>query len=248
MSASKIPTITIGPQVPGPGKKAKAPDKGHDKGPKVQAKPTAKPKTKVKAKTPAKTKARPGARSGARARSKDYSQVPAALAPPEMEDTRPVSAQESLKSMGFDIPAGATVTGVDIKFDQVPSGDITADETKAAPKVAGPVPVDTRLVQGATCTWIGPLDAAPDSPDTGQPVCPHCAGRLITCPDRATLELGLEQFELGAYESINPPPRRHPGYTGLVHWMLDKPTCWTTIEDAAVAYKEETGKQVDPSR
>ena len=229
VDAMTIPVIMLG-NSGGDNKKPKAKKETVKKAAKMAAK--AKPKARVK-----------GKGKGKRAKKSvapRLDQVPVAMAPPPMPDSRPVPVKEPVAETKPSVagPALAETTA-----------DIPVRPVVPKDKTVTPTTVDTRLVQGATCTWIGPLEAAPDSPDNGQPVCPHCGGHLLTSPDRATIELGLEQFELGAYESVNPPPRRHPGYRDLVHWMMEHGSkCWPTIEEAAVAYQEATGKSVDPSR
>jgi hypothetical protein len=247
-----IPTIKLGPLGPGPAELERRAKK-FSKEQMAKHWPTEKEvKQSLKAKedkpkkgTKTKAKSKKAKRAKRAKSAPDLTQVPASMAPPPMEDSRPVPVPEP----GKDAPSvAAEALGAEPRTDAAVKVQPVSAGKAASKPVTSAMTVDTRLVQGATCTWIGPLDAAPDSPDNGQPVCPHCKGHLLTSPDRATIELGLEQFELGAYEAINPPPRRHPGYKELVHWMMDQDQCWDTIENAAVAYREATGKTVDPSR
>ena len=70
----------------------------------------------------------------------------------------------------------------------------------------------------------------------------------MTAQDEETIQLGFEMFELGAYQSVNPPPKPHPGYVGLTKWMREQKKCWTTIELAAGEYYKTAGKLVNPGR
>jgi hypothetical protein len=101
---------------------------------------------------------------------------------------------------------------------------------------------------GEQCTWTGPMANARYDPAADRFQCPNCAGNLTEAPDIRSIEIGTEAFELGVYASVNPPPRPHPGYRGLVRWMMEQEHCWDSIEAAADAYRQATGKYVDPTR
>lgn len=201
-----------------------------------------KPKTRPKGKT----------RKAKKTKPIKLDSPPVGLTPPAMPDTRPVRPATPAKPRIVDVETPET------GLDEVPASvreEIRQDipDTRPAPvngkpkPRTGPADANDRMVQGAQCTWIGYLSEAPDGPDN-RPVCPHCSGNLITAADEATIQLGFEAFEFGAYTSVNPPPRPHPGYRGMMAWMRTQSTCWTTIEAAAANYKAATGNDVDPRR
>lgn len=213
--------------------------------PAAKKKAARKPKLKVvKAKVKAKPKAKAAkVKKAARKRkpAPRLDQVPAAMAPPEMPDTRPTPRPIPVPVPKEDVSGTtATATGA------IP----TATSETVVERVGGePVPV-----QGATCTWMGVLSDAAKNPITEIPECPHCGGRLLTAPDRLTQLQGFEAFEIGVYPTAdhNNPARPHPGYTRFMGWLIEqgKVKCWagdTSIIDAANAYLDETGKHVDPT-
>lgn len=185
---------------------------------------------------------------------------PVGLAPPEMTDTRPVRPAPPAKPRILDVEKVMDLGGITpnaapevvpetkpVNGKPLPTRDPTFDDVKPTPRT-GLADANDRLVQGAQCTWIGYLSEAPDDPTKQRPVCPHCGHNLITAADEPTVQLGFEAFEMGAYTSINPPPRPHPGYKAMMAWLRQQPACWTTITGAADAYFEATGEKVDPTR
>lgn len=136
-------------------------------------------------------------------------------------------------------------------------GEPRALET-AAPQVTPPpkppeppakpvVTMTGRMVMGQSCTWLGDLGEAPDN-EQGQPCCPYCKGVLIEAGPPEQIRLGMINYELGQYDSVNPPPRPHPGYTMFTDWMRKQPRCWPTGEEAASDYAIATGRKVDIAR
>jgi hypothetical protein len=216
---------------------------------KVKSKPklvTKKAADKPKAKVKAKTKAKKAAKS-AKPVKRTPDQVPAALAPPDMRDTRPVQTKPTATKPGpVPVPI-REVTYEEVTAQPSPVRDMSApiSPEKLTPP---PNPQDTTLVQGLHCTWIGNLGHAPSN-EENLPVCPHCHQHLLdVAGGRETLEMGLEAYELGAYSSVNPPPRPHIGYRGFMHWVMEqsKYRCWPGPLEAAEAYREETGITVNP--
>jgi hypothetical protein len=163
---------------------------------------------------------------------------PVGSTPPPMESTRPspkTSPKRAEHSPVTDAPPVPPTAG--------------AAEQDTEP-VAAPAPaiVDGRMVQGSQCTWIGRMDQAVDDSE-GIPKCPCCGNNLLTAQDEETIQLGLEAYELGAYQSVNPAPRAHPGYGALMAWMRgSSKRCWPTIEQAADSFYKETGRLVIPGR
>lgn len=207
-------------------------------------------KRKAKAKVKTKTKTKAAARkSKAKVKSKKpapatkkhstaprLDQVPAEMAPPAMNE--PLAPHIERELEGQAALARFKETG------EQPSKPI--EPVKPAPVIHNPN--DTRLVQGATCTWIGIMGEAPDDTQ-GIPSCPHCGGHLLTVAGgEETMELGFEAYQLGAYTAVNPPPRPHPGYQAFMRWVRGADKCWVSPDVAADAYYEETGIRVDPSR
>ncbi len=186
----------------------------------------------VKAKTKATNKPKAATKRKPVKRAKAVKQVPVQvgapptdMTPPAMEDTRPT-------------PTAA--------IPEVQSKKVLVADTALGREVSKTVSTGP-LVQGASCTWIGPLSATAEDSATQLSLCPHCHGHVIAAADEETMRLGFEAWELGVYPSadLNHPPRPHPGYRGLVTWMRKLPRCWPTIERAAVAYREATGTNVD---
>lgn len=228
---AKIPTIKLGK---GTSTKAK---------PKSKAKKAVKPKAKAKARPKSKTSKK--AKRGKRA-APETSTVPATMAPPAMEDTRPTRGKMTQKTETLtpETPTPSTRT----QTETGPTDEQTRTKTKTIPSTGTDTSTPTgTLVQGVSCTWIGDLSLCPTDKDD-IPVCPSCNGRLIYTPDRHTMELGFDQFELGAYPPTpTAKPRPHPGYTGFMQWLMQQAEhCWPNIQDAADAYLTETGRKVDP--
>jgi hypothetical protein len=199
--------------------------------------------TKAKAKVKDKPKAKRSAKRPARrVQAAPVYTPPVGMAPPEMKDTRPKRAPKQTEESKVAKEEHPVST---------PTPQPTPTASAATPTVGAP-PSDTRLVQGATCTWIGTLDQAPDSDDDPPvPVCPHCSGHLLTVAGgEPAMRLGFEAYELGAYTAVNPPPKRHPGYVKFMEWVLEqsKVQCWPGADKAAIAYLDATGAQVDPAR
>jgi hypothetical protein len=202
----------------------------------VKAK-TTKPAPKKQAKKKVKRQSKPklGQQVGA---------PPADMAPPEIRDSRPLAPGKSPDKVAGADTSNVQTTSTDAApgtaTDSAPASQPQSEPTRAT-ELYGP------LVQGATCTWIGRMSQTKDD-GHGVPVCPNCGGHLVESTDEDTIRLGVEQYELGAYTSVNPPPRPHPGYTGMVTWMRGQGKCWPTIEAAAESYFKTTGTRVDPSR
>jgi hypothetical protein len=191
-------------------------------------KSTVKGKRRAKPVKPARARNRVGQQFGA---------PPSDMLPPQMEDTRPVPTSAT-KVAGAEPPQSVN-TSV--------TTSTTGDSQTAPAATSTLTPAIEPMVQGASCTWIGPMSATVEDSATGIPLCPHCGGHLISAVDEETMRLGFEAFELGAYSSINPPPRPHPNYRKLVSWMRSQDKCWTTIEAAASGFHQATGILVDPT-
>jgi hypothetical protein len=247
---NNIPTISLGLGMgTGPGKvelkrrtqKLKA----------AKGKAHTKPKVKAKSVSPRQGKPKPSAKarrttSKTRTRTKPLredsglGQVPASLAPPEIKDTRPVKAKDEVK---WSKPPGDP--------EKFPELTVHTKTAPTAPAARTPRPDDHKLVQGATCVWVGTLGDALREAGDDEALCPHCTGHLIEVPGGLdSLMLGLESYELGAYSAVNPAPRPHPGYRKMMVWAMDKfkAQCWSTPEDLADSYHEATGVRVDPTR
>ena len=110
---------------------------------------------------------------------------------------------------------------------------------------------DTRFVYGATCAWIGPIQAvgntkthprhqalmkAANAPqkiaDASLPCCPHCGGMLFELPSRDDYMRGVPDFD-----------KQHPGYAKFVAWWEEKckTTCARNLPEAIALYNKETG-------
>lgn len=203
---------------------------------KVPSVPSARKPAKKK---PVKRPKRAKAKAQVKAQAEQHGAPPNDMLPPAMEDTRPRPTQPTQEPVPVDTVA--TVAAV-----EAPAG-ANGSAAAAEPSPASRDGANGPMVQGEHCTWVGTMSEAIDG-ENSIPVCPHCRQSLLTAPNRDIMELGYEQYELGGYTSINPAPRRHPGYCGLVHWMMGQNRCWPTIEAAADAYYTMTGKRVDPSR
>lgn len=236
-----IPTVKIG--------------KGNVTKPKPKPKPKAKSKQKHKAKTQTKTKSKN--RVPKPKPEPQFGRPPSNMTSDQIQDTRPIhkpavhiwEPEVEVESEDLEL-ADMDHAGVsDAQPDTVTVAPTTAPSPAPAPAPdLDPVTVPARLLMGANCTWIGPESGALEDSASDILLCPYCGGHLIPAPDAATIRLGVEQFELGAYASVNPAPRPHPGYTKLVAWMREQVECWPHIEMAAGAYKAATGITVDPSK
>lgn len=191
-----------------------------------------KTKPRTKAKTKVKAKAKPKRKRG----QVRTDLPPTTMTPPTMQDTRPVA------------PAPAVSTG------KVPDSLASEKvETPVQPTPAPPAPAQPdRLVVGSRCTWMGMLSQTFEDSVSGNPICPHCGGNLVYSSDEATVLAGAKSFEMGTYQSVNPPPRQHPGYLDFYLWLRSSKRegrkCWPNIQLAADAYRVETGRQIDPNR
>jgi hypothetical protein len=223
-----------------------------------------KKQSKTKTKTKAKTKRVPVVKVPAakgkdgKGKSKRWAKPastsipPSTMTPPAIQDTRPLPVQSAPQPPSVPltpVPAPAAQTPLPsptkTNGQGQPGPAQTATHAQSRPEVE--VVMTGRLVQGSTCTWIGDLAESVDDA-SGVPVCPHCKGRLLTLPPAETVMTGVDAYERGEYTSINPLPRPHPGYRGLVEWMRKQPKCYATIEAAAEEYEADTGMRVDPRR
>lgn len=181
-------------------------------------------KEKIKGKKQAKRQAR-------LTRARGLDTPPATMAPPDIRDTRPPARSQAVAEE---------------------RERVHVDGPRSVPPGGGSIamfyPGTGPLVQGSSCIWVGHMSQTATELSTERPVCPHCGGGLITAADEDTVRLGYEAFELGAYSSVNPPPRPHPGYMAFTAWMSGQGRCWPAIEQAAKDYERETGRHVDPSR
>lgn len=184
-----------------------------------------------------KSKVKPGQQVGA---------PPVDMAPPDIKDSRPVHQPSPHKVAGADSPNPQT-TSTDAANSSPATGTAPAATPATATAPARATELYGPMVQGANCTWIGRMSQTVED-EKGVPKCPNCGGPLVEAVDEETMRLGFEQYELGAYTSINPPPRPHPGYVGFALWMKGSGKCWFSIESAADAYFAATGTRVDPSR
>src|ERR1700756_4122867 len=111
----------------------------------------------VKGKAKGKAKSKTAKKRPVKRTAPAMNQVPAAMAPPEMPDTRP----------------RRQVPVPEPKPAQVPEPEGERSTTRPSSASTSPTtrqPDDGNLVQGAQCTWLGPLSAT-ERDDQGIPIC-----------------------------------------------------------------------------
>lgn len=190
------------------------------------------PKKAVKKKTAVKPKkSKPGRIIG---------HPPMDAMPPDIRDSRPV------KTIKME-------SGTEVNVHKVKGSKVATPQASVTPAKRDVV-MTGRIVQGQTCTWLGDLGEAGDDPSNPEiPVCPYCSGKLVHAGDQELARMGNRLYELGSYEVLpsdkdQTPARAHPNYVDFVAWMKTKPTCWSTVEEAAFDYQSETGKVCNPER
>lgn len=104
------------------------------------------------------------------------------------------------------------------------------------------MPVDTRIVYGAVCTWWDSIQKVGRTPPTPNghslPACPHCKGVLFEMRDEAAWWRGVD-----AYEATG-----HPGYRAMTEWARGKCFRTSSLLGAAYStYKAGLEKQTIPS-
>lgn len=182
----------------------------------------------AKAKKPAKAKVK----AKKQPKPRTVGAPPLDATPPEIKDTRPKAKPIPVATPEPAKPVTEAPKAIPAQPKQVPAKN---------------VPLTGRMVQGLNCTWLGDMAEAGGDPN-GQPLCPYCNSPLLTAMDMATIVLGVKAYELGAYDSVNPPPRPHPGYVAFFDWMHKSGKCYPSIVAAAAEYEAQTGNKVDPTR